>query len=303
MAAHQRSRCVREGGEQNYSTSAHVIYLWQAAAHHLENLMLRKLALATFTFFALALSARAAEPAPVKVLLIGADRDQPAESREYMTDLEILARCLRQTKGVEAIVSNGWPKDAGVLKDVKTIVVYSPRGGNLLFEGAARKQTVEMLKNGVGLVAIHSGMIADQGETGEFLLNNLGGWFHSESKLVVRNAKIKQFDSAHPICQGWDEFVIRDEYFQNLRLPREANPVLKAKVDDEELVVAWSFERDDAKKGRSFGFVPGHYHTSFAEEGVRKCLVNAILWTARRDVPKEGFPAAQTAKELELPNK
>ena len=264
--------------------------------------MLRNLFLVAFTFVALTTDTRAAEPAPVKILLLGAERDQPAESREYMGDLEVLAKCLRQTKGVEAVVVNGWPKDAGVLKDVKAIVVYAPRGGNVLFEGPQRKQAVEMLKNGVGLVAIHSGIGADQGETGELLLNNLGGWFHSESKLVVRNAKIKQFDSAHVICQGWDEFVIRDELFQNLRFLREANPVLKAKVDDEELVVGWSFERGaESKNGRSFGFVPGHYHTSFAEEGLRKCLVNAILWTAHREVPKAGFPAKLTGKELELP--
>ena len=52
-----------------------------------------------------------------------------------------------------------------MLKDVKAIVVYAPRGGNVLFEGPQRKQAVEMLKSGVGLVAIHSGMGADQGET------------------------------------------------------------------------------------------------------------------------------------------
>jgi type 1 glutamine amidotransferase len=263
--------------------------------------MLRHLLLLATTFLTLATAIHAAEPAPVKILLLGAERDQPAESREYLADLEILAKCLRQTKGVEAVVANGWPKDAGMLKDVKALVVYAPRGGNVLFEGAQRKQAVEMLKNGVGLIAIHSGIGADQGETGELLLNNLGGWFHSESKLVVRNAKIKQFDSVHPICQGWDEFVIRDEYFQNLRLLREANPVLKAKIDDEDLVVGWSFERPESKNGRSFGFVPGHYHTTFAEEGARKCLVNAILWTAHREVPKAGFPVAVTAKDLELP--
>lgn len=263
--------------------------------------MTHKLLWALVWVFGVAAVGNAAEPDAVKILLLGADRDQPFESREYMADLNLLAKCLRQTKGVEAIVSNGWPKDAGALKDVKAIVVYAPRGGNVLFDGPQRKQAVEMLKNGVGLVAIHSGIGADQGEVGELLLNNLGGWFHSESKLVVRNAKVKQFDGVHPICQGWDEFLIRDEYFQNLRFLREANPVLKAKIDDEELVIGWSFERPESKNGRSFGFVPGHYHASFAEEGLRKCLVNAILWTAQREVPKAGFPCTLTAKELELP--
>jgi hypothetical protein len=262
--------------------------------------MLRKLIFLGFAFLALAADVRAAE-GTVKILLIGGDRDQAAEAHEFTPGCEILAKCLRQTKGVEAVVSHGWPKDAGMLKDVKAIVVFAPKGGNMLFDGPQKRQASEMLKNGVGLVAIHTGTAADQGEVAEAWLNALGGWFHSESKQAVQNAKFRQFDSEHPICRGWDEFVLRDEYLTNLRFLREANPVLKAQIDGKEEVIAWAYDRPESKNGRSFGLVPGHFHAGFAEEPFRRCLVNAILWSAHVEVPKGGAPCKVGAKDLELP--
>ena len=56
------------------------------------------------------LTAAADEDRAVKILLIGKDRDHAFSQHEYMTDCGILAKCLRQTKGVEAAVSNGWPR-------------------------------------------------------------------------------------------------------------------------------------------------------------------------------------------------
>src|SRR3954451_10167186 len=93
----------------------------------------------------------------VKVLLIGKDRDHPFQTHEYMVECELLARCLRQTPGVEAVVSNGWPTDPKILDGVSTIVFYTQKGGNVLFGAEARRQAEDLLKNGVGLVAIHWG--------------------------------------------------------------------------------------------------------------------------------------------------
>ena len=48
-----------------------------------------------------------------KIVLIGHDRDHPFGTHEYMADCRLLAKCLEQTPGVEAVVSNGWPWRAG----------------------------------------------------------------------------------------------------------------------------------------------------------------------------------------------
>ena len=41
-----------------------------------------------------------------RILLIGKDRDHPFGTHEYMTDCAVLAKCLEQTPGIRALVSN-----------------------------------------------------------------------------------------------------------------------------------------------------------------------------------------------------
>src|SRR5262245_58926147 len=112
-----------------------------------------------------------------KILLIGKDRDHAYSHHEYMTDCAILATCLKQTKGVEAEVSNGWPRDAAMLKDVKAIVFNTRMGGSVLFDPLVKAQAEKLLKDGIGLTAIHWGTGAEKRE-GELWLNALGGWFN-----------------------------------------------------------------------------------------------------------------------------
>jgi hypothetical protein len=42
--------------------------------------------------------------------------------------------------------------------------------------------------------------------------------------------------------------------------------------------VAWAYERPGDDRG--FGFTGGHNHVSWQNEGFRKIMLNAILWTA-----------------------
>ena len=109
----------------------------------------------------------------------------------------------------------------------------------------------------------------------------------------------KAKSAKHPICRGWKEYDLREEYYYKLKFLPEARPVLKAHVDKQDYPVAWVYDRPDG--GRSFGFVGGHFHDNFGKEEFRRAIVNGILWTARVEVPAEGAPVAITAKDLELP--
>src|SRR5215470_620750 len=84
-----------------------------------------------------------------KILLIGKDLDHPRNTHTYLSDCELLARCLRQTEGVETVVSNGWPADPAAVKDVTAIVLDTRLGGTVLFRGPQRRQVEEMLQQGV----------------------------------------------------------------------------------------------------------------------------------------------------------
>ena len=173
-------------------------------------------------------------------------------------------------------------------------------GGSVLFDPLVKDQAEKLLKQGVGLSAIHWGTGAEK-PAGEAWLKTLGGWFHGDwfSRYMVRTTKLLQADPKHPICFGWKEYDLRDEYYIKLKFMPEAKPILKAVIDKEEYPVAWVYERPDG--GRSFGFLGGHFHDNYGTEAFRRAIVNGILWTARVDVPAEGAPVRITAKDMELP--
>jgi hypothetical protein len=66
--------------------------------------------------------------------------------------------------------------------------------------------------------------------------------------------------------------------------------------------LAWAFDRPDG--GRSFGFTGAHFHRNWADEDFRRVVVNAILWSAKIEVPEGGakvdLDSADLNKNLDL---
>lgn len=252
-----------------------------------------------FTLLFLMLSLLATVPAAVakrstktntRILLIGHKHDHPPGTHMYLEVCELLARCLRQTSGVEAVVSDGWPTDPQVLRGVKAIVLYTSPGGNILLDPAHRAQAEQMLRDGVGLTAIHWATDARK-ELGPDYMNLLGGWFNTEfSSLETTTARLRQIDTAHPICRGWSGYELHEEFYLNPRLAAGSRPLLGVTVKGQDQVVAWTFERPGSRKGRSFGTTLGHFYENFRNEAFRRLLVNGILWTAHRAIPRGGAP-------------
>ena len=61
-------------------------------------------------------------------------------------------------------------------------------------------------------------------------------------------------------------------------------------------VVAWAVERGDG--GRGFGFTGGHFHVNWGIPEFRRMIVNALLWTAKVEVPEGGARCEATPEEL-----
>ncbi|MGE3317627.1 MAG: ThuA domain-containing protein [Planctomycetaceae bacterium] len=254
--------------------------------------------------FSLPLSAAedaAVRPKATKVLLIGHDLDHPFGSHMYLHECGLLGRCLEQTEGVTAVVSNRWPKDPKVLEGVTAIAVYSSPGANVVLHGAHAADAQRLLAEGVGYTAIHWATGAEGKELGERYLGVLGGWFHqSFGGLDVSPSRIIQIDTEHPICRGWKNYDLRDEWYLETRLAPGAQPLLKVPVKNKEQVVAWTFERPDSRSGRSFGITLGHFHDNFGIESFRRTIVNGILWTAHRQIPSSGASVKIEPSDLEL---
>jgi len=240
-----------------------------------------------------------------KILLMGHKPDHPPGTHLYMHECELLAKCLRQTPGVEAIVSDGWPADAAVMKDVAAIVLYSSPGAEILLAGPHAKQAEEMLGSGMGLTAIHwaTGIRnKDDLALSDRYLGQLGGLFSfAFCGLAFENSKVEHVAPDHDVSRGCADYPTHDEFYLDLKFLPAAVPVTKVRVKDKDQTVGWVYERPNSNGGRSFGNTLGHFHKNFRDQGLRRDLINGILWTAHCDVPPDGAPCKLTEKELELP--
>jgi type 1 glutamine amidotransferase len=222
----------------------------------------------------------------------------------YMHTCDVLAKCAELTPGVKAVVSKGWPQDAKTLEGVNTIVLYTNPAAELLLDAPHRETVDQLVAKGVGLVTIHwaSTVKKDNLERlGPTWLSFLGGTWVSNVGLSGGKSRLERLAPDHPICRGWEEYEIDDEYYLN-PIIEEAKPFLRVREKGgQDVIVGWVYERPDG--GRSFATTLGHPYRNFQIEAFRKMLVNAILWTARLDVPKDGAPVKLDEAALALPPK
>ena len=223
-----------------------------------------------------------------KVLLIGKRPDHPHGSHMYMQVSEVLAKCLQNNGPIETVVSEGWPEDAQVLEGVRTIVLYSNPGAEFLLDGPGAAAFHELMRSGVGLVTIHWASAVyqkDEPRLGGDWGNYLGGYWVSNVGLSTDKSNLKQLAPEHPICRGWTEYELHDEYYLNPTI-KAATPLLQVTTKGQDVIVGWAHER--AKNGRAYGTTLGHFYRNFQQEAFRRTLVNAILWTAHLPVPQAG---------------
>jgi hypothetical protein len=78
----------------------------------------------------------------------------------------------------------------------------------------------------------------------------------------------------------------------------EGNAAVREAVKrGEKQTVAWACTRQDG--GRGFGFTGAHFHRNWGNDNFRKIVLNAIAWTAKMDIPKNGIESTVTPPQLE----
>lgn len=150
----------------------------------------------------------------------------------------------------------------------------------------------------------------------------LGGYFEQHWSVNPHwKADFKQLPD-HPISRGVKPFASHDEWYFFMRFadgmkgvtpvlsavagrdtmrrgdgPHSGNPEVRASVaKGEPQVVAWAVERADG--GRGFGFTGAHFHKNWGIDEQRTIVLNAILWTAKAEVPAGGVPSKVTPEDL-----
>ena len=259
-----------------------------------------------------------------KVVLIAGRKSHGYGAHEHKAGCLLLAEALNNS-GLDIkaeVVTEGWPKDESILDDADSIVIYADGGGGHPFNQHLEKLD-SLMKKGVGLVCIHYGVEVPKGPSGDAFLDWTGGYF--ETDWSVNPHWIADYDKLpeHPITRGVKPFQINDEWYYHMRFreemagvtpilsdlppqetlsrpdgPHSGNPhVRKAVANGQPQHTAWAREREDG--GRGFGFTGGHYHWNWGHDQFRKLVLNAIAWTAKAEVPKDGVPSkALTVQDL-----
>lgn len=252
-----------------------------------------------------------------KIIFISGKPSHGKMKHEHRAGNMILAKALNDSGlnvDAQLVPHYGYPKDPSILDDASTIVVFSTG-----HRGHALKSHLdefdELMKKGIGVVMIHWATEAEKGKAGEKFLAWMGGFCDLNWSVNPHwKPNFTQFPN-HPISNGVKPFSVDDEWYYHMRfrdnlegvtpilsdLPppetlrrpdgdRSGNPTVRAAVaNGEPQHVAWAYQRPDG--GRGFGFTGAHNHESWQDDNFRRVVLNAILWTAKLEVPSAGCPS------------
>ncbi len=262
---------------------------------------------------------------PKKIILISGTRSHGYGAHEFNAGNLLMARMFEERfKGLETQVflKGAWPKPED-FEDADSVVIFC-NGGKGHIVNAHLDQFDALMKKGVGAVFLHYGVETADGRPGEMFKHWIGGHFERHWSVNPHwTAQFKQLPE-HPITRGVKPFAANDEWYFHMRFrpnmegvtpilsavpplstikrkdgPHSGNPAVRKEVKARHVQhTAWAFERPDG--GRGFGFTGLHWHRNYANDDFRKLVLNAIAWTAKIEIPKQGIlTATPTEAELE----
>jgi type 1 glutamine amidotransferase len=255
------------------------------------------------------------DPSLTKIVLVAGSRSHGSGEHEFFAGCSLLMKLLQQTQGVFPVMArDGWPKNPKTFENAKAVVFFMDGGGGhpIIRQKDHTEEVQKLMDAGVGFVNLHYAVEYPKAH-GDRVLIWLGGYYETGYSINPHwKADFKSFPK-HPITRGVKPFAIQDEWYYNMRFDptmKGVTPILKATPPDNtrrtaaakehegrEEILAWTFERPNG--GRSFGFTGAHFHRNWGEDNFRRLVINAILWTAKLEVPKDGAPILLKPTDLD----
>jgi type 1 glutamine amidotransferase len=261
-----------------------------------------------------------------KIVFLAGGASHGSGDHEHYAGCQLFKSCLEKVPGVVTEVHrNAWPENPGAaFAGAAAVVIYSDGGGGHPFLRDNRLQVIgELLQKGVGLVCLHYAVEPTKEAGQKEFLDWIGGCFEQHwSVNPTWRAEFKQLPT-HAITRGVKPFSMQDEWYFHMRFregmegvtpilatpapastmnrpdgPHSGNPAVREAVKrGEPQILAWARVRPDG--GRGFGFTGGHFHRNWGNEDCRKLVLNAILWTAKAEVPASGVECKVSEEDLE----
>jgi type 1 glutamine amidotransferase len=250
---------------------------------------------------------RAAENKKI-VLIAGPITGHPKNTHEYEKSVILLKHLLDTSPNVRGLRVEahfqGWPKDAATLNDADTIVLITDGGDRKatdhpLYVGDRMQQLERQMNRGCGLVMLHWTTF-NPSQHHDRITEWVGGYFDYETGTAPNKwySSIKTWEGPtlvgtvdHPIARGVKPFRVKEEFYYNIRFRTDdtrVKPILRTRPpgETEDKTVGWAVERQDG--GRGFGCTGGHFYENWWLSDYRRLILNAIVWSAKVEVPAEG---------------
>ena len=268
-----------------------------------------------------------------KIVLIAGRPSHPPGAHEHRAGCLLFQQCLAGFPGVKVVVyDGGWPSkqvdgkmvdDDSALAEADAIVIYSDGGAkHPALVGEHLAVLGRQIKRGAGFGCIHYAVEPTKEKGQAEFLDWIGGAFEINWSVNPHWDGNFRHLPLHAVTRGVQPFTTNDEWYFNLRFragmtgvtpiltavppastmsrkdgPHEGNPAVRERVaQGEPQHVMWVAE--NANGGRGFGFAGGHFHASWQKEDQRKLVLNAIVWLAKIEVPKDGVTSSVSDADI-----
>jgi type 1 glutamine amidotransferase len=262
------------------------------------------------------------------VIFIAGKRSHGFAAHEFNAGCLLLSKCLKEgMPDIETkVYLNGWPKDANALDGASAVVMYCDGGpGHMAIPHIAELEA--LAKKGVGIGCMHYAVEVPKGDAGSAWFDLIGGYF--ETFYSVNPVWKAQFTTIPqlPVTNGVKPFSTTDEWYYHMRFRPDmegVTPVLSAVPPDSTRsgkddahggnpfvradigkgvseIVLWTYE-SKADGHRGFGLTGGHFHWNWANDEIRKCVLNTIVWIAKDQVPADGVNSTRPTLDDLLAN-
>ncbi|HXS67981.1 MAG TPA: ThuA domain-containing protein [Candidatus Polarisedimenticolia bacterium] len=245
-----------------------------------------------------------------KIVLIGGKKSHGPGEHDFPNGIPLMASWLKSSPSftnVEVVAfPGGFPTNLNALDGASCVICYfdGVQETPAPLSNPARIAVLQKLMDaGAGLVCLHQASTLPKDDQAIPLGEWLGAYRNGMYDRIIAQVTLKPASPQHPVSSGVGEFTYTDEFYPTLIFSSRSNitPILRARLTPHlagqgnqgmsgktaDYILAWAYERPGG--GRSFGFTGGHFIKGFQEPELKKLLMNAIAWTARIDVPKNGM--------------
>ncbi len=257
--------------------------------------------------FCLALAASCVVPhssfaaEPLRVFIRSGPKSHGPGAHDHPSFLRDWVPMLNE-RGAKATGGDAFPtKEQLAATDV--LILHLDSGGDIKI-GQERKDLMEYLQRGGGIVTIHAASVSKDHDWFKGIIG--GSWHHGQTKWREGPMHLYFTDKEDKITRDVSNFAMDDEIYYDMdvlpechilagaytpkpagtRNEKAAKRAAEITKGGKEVSIydiqpqVWTYEKDNY---RSFVSIPGHYYANFSRPNFRALLLRGIAWAGKRE--------------------